>query len=170
MPLIDFNSLKLDDKTKEVLIYIAKNHKNYTTVTSFMKLAYFCDLISMKRNKSQITDFKYKRWKHGPFDAKIYCYLEDLLSSDTLVEDSGFTPYGDEFTKILFNEKKNFKTSFVSSEEKKIIDTVLNEFEGYSAKTLTDVAYKTSPMVALKAKQGGVENLNKELDLTIELD
>lgn len=167
--IINLNSIDLDNKTRELLVYITKNNPA-VTITSLMKLSYFCDLVSVRRRKKQISKFAYKRYKHGPFDSMIYCYLEDLISNGVLTEEPDYTPYGIEYNELKFNKDNDFCFSELNKQDKKIIDDVLKEFEGYTAKTLTDVAYETSPMKALRATRDGNENLNAKLDLNVEIE
>jgi hypothetical protein len=58
--------------------------------------------------------------------------------------------------------------SEIEKEEKDLIDEMMSELKGYGAKTLTDIAYKTKPMIKLGATLGGDENLFKKLDLSAE--
>ncbi len=163
---INFDDINLDDKTKELLIHITKNHP-VVTVTSLMKLSYFCDLVSVRKAENKISNFVYKRYKHGPFDSMIYCYLDDLLDEKIFIEEPEYTPYGNEYNILRFN-KKDYSFTKLKKKDIKIIDSILKEFKGYTAKTLTDVAYQTSPMKALGATRNGSENLNAELDLNVE--
>ena len=167
--IINLSNADLNNKTKELLVYLTKNSITVTT-TSLMKLSYFCDLMSVRKKKKQISDFTYKRYKHGPFDSMIYCYLEDLISDRILIEEPNYTPYGIEYNELEFNKRVKFSFTELKKQDKKIIDGVLKEFEGYTAKTLTDVAYETSPMKALKATRHGNENLNSELNLNVEIE
>ena len=163
---INLDNINLDYKTKELLIYITKNYP-IVTITSLMKLSYFCDLVSIRKAENKISKFAYKRYKHGPFDPMIYCYLDELLGEKIFIEEPEYTPYGNEYNILRFN-KKDYSFSKLKKKDIKIIDSILKEFEGYTTKTLTDVAYQTSPMKALGATRNGSENLNVELDLSIE--
>jgi len=155
----------MDKKNKQFLIYIAKKYITFT-ITSLMKIAYLIDLISVKRDIGQISNFKYKRYKYGPFDSKIYKYITDLVNDKILKEETEYTHTAEEYIKYRFNEdKEEIKFDKLTEKEIKVINEVLENLKGYGAKTLTEIAYKTDPMIALKATLGGEENLNTSLDL-----
>ena len=47
------------------------------------------------------------------------------------------------------------------------MDEVLDSVNGYGAKALTEIAYKTKPMQALGATLNGGEHLNEKLDMSL---
>lgn len=155
----------MKDKTKQLLAYISKNYAP-ATVTSLMKLVYLIDLVAIKQGKKQISDFIYRRYRYGPFDSKIYTYLDELINNKILSDITENTPMGEEYIKYKFNEE-NEKSKFdkLSENELETIDEVIESVRGYGVKTLTEITYKTKPMLALDATIGGEENLNARLDL-----
>ena len=154
-----------EEKTKQLLVYITKGYKS-ASVTMLMKLAYFVDLIAVGRTGEQISGFRYRRHNFGPFDSKIYAHLTTLVKEGLLTETSEFCPPAHEYIMYEVNES-SFKLNFdkLSDQETKIADEVLKSMVGYGAKALSDIAYKTKPMLALGATQGGTENLNAPLNL-----
>lgn len=157
-----------NNKTEQLLAYLAKNHPG-STVTSIMKLAYLVDLVSVKRTGKQVSNFEYRRYNFGPFDKKIYGYLDNLTNTKAITPHTEFSPRGDEYVVYSFNEASSTVFSFekLSSEEIKIADEVLDNVRGYGAKVLTEMAYHTKPMKKIGATRGGSENLNKLLDLDV---
>ncbi len=151
-------------KTKQLLAYLVQNDPNIS-ITSLMKLSYIVDLISIKKSGKQISNFEYKRYKYGPFDNKIYGYLKDLIEENVIKEDVAFAQTGDEFIIYAFNEQEDFSFDKLSTEEKQIIDEVIESVKGYGAKALVDLAYKTKPMKKIGAKIGNSKGLNEKLDL-----
>ncbi len=136
------------------------------SVTVLMKLSYLIDLISFKRRGEKITDYRYIRYFYGPFDRKINDDIQELIDANEVEPKSCFTGSGEEF--IIYKNAKltDSITENFAQEEQDIIDEVLESVKGYGAKALTEIAYKTKPMVALKATLGGTENLNETLDFS----
>jgi uncharacterized phage-associated protein len=65
------------------------------------------------------------------------------------------------------NNKKEFSFDKLNTEEKEIINEVIEAFKGYGAKSLTKFTYKTKPMKKLGAKVGNNKGLNQKLDLSL---
>lgn len=158
----------LDQKTKDVIIYVSQKHPR-ASITAFMKICYLIDLISFRKTKQQITQFSYMRYNYGPFDDKMYSYIQNLLEEKILNSESEYTPNGQEYFVYSFNDSAdNNPTLVLSADETNIADEVLNAVVGFGAKTLTEIAYKTKPMVALGATLGGKENFSQLLDLSLQ--
>lgn len=96
-------------KTNQFLAYIINKHPQLS-VTSLMKLSYLMDLVHIKKTNKQISDFKYTRYKYGPFDHKIYKYLKELVDKNIIKEDANFTPYGGEYVIYQFNDDNEEET------------------------------------------------------------
>lgn len=156
----------MNEKTRQLLLYLIKNNPK-VSITSLMKLAYLADLISIKRIKNRISNFEYRRYYFGPFDKKIYNYIEYLTEKNLIISESDYGLTGEEFSVFSLNPKKEAGIEFkkLKDTEKKIIDELLNSVKGYGAKILTEIAYKTDPMKALGATLGGSQNLGKKLNL-----
>lgn len=157
----------MTNKTQQLLAYVAEKHER-ATVTVLMKICYLIDLVSIKRNHEQISEYGYIRYTFGPFDERIYKDLEYLQSNDILIAESDYTPTGAEYIYYLVNdEAENISFDLLSGEDRKNIDEVLESVKGFGARTLTEIAYKTNPMKALNASLGGNENMNVKLDLSL---
>lgn len=158
-------SKPLNKKTEQLLVYITKGFKS-ASITILMKLAYLVDLITVTRGKEQISSFQYRRYKYGPFNSEIYAYLTKLVEENIFEDLAQPCPPSEEYIVYKVNEKSD-KISFdkLSADERKIIDEVVDSMSGYGAKTITEVTYKTKPMIALGATLGGTENLNTILNL-----
>ena len=152
-------------KTLQVLSYIIKNRPNIS-VTSLMKLAYLVDLVAIKKGKNKISDFQYIRYNYGPFDKKIYKYLEVLENNNTIKEGAEISSTGDEFVTYSLN-KRNISFDTISDDEKEIIDEVLETLEGYGVKALTELTYRTKPMRKIRATLKNKVGLNEVLDLNV---
>ncbi len=152
------------DKNHQLLVYLAKEHPS-ASITVLMKLSYLVDLISVEKLGDQISSFEYIRYNYGPFTQEIYTTVEDLVCNKILITKNDYTGGNVEYITYTYSEDSDFMFEDISKEEKDLIDEVLSELKGYGAKTLTEIAYKTKPMVKLGATLGGEENLFKKLDL-----
>jgi uncharacterized phage-associated protein len=121
----------------------------------------------MKKRNNKISDFDYKRYKYGPFDDKIYRHLTVLRVKDFITEDVAYTWGEDDYIIYKVNNKKEFSFDKLNTEEKEIINEVIEAFKGYGAKSLTKFTYKTKPMKKLGAKVGNNKGLNQKLDLSL---
>jgi uncharacterized phage-associated protein len=152
-------------KNQTLLAYLVKNHPK-ASVTTLMKLAYLIDLISIQEGKNQIFNFKYKRYNYGPFDEHIYKELDELAQNNVIIPSVDYSPTGSEYVIYEFNSESELDFKSLDDEELSMINSVLEKVKGYGAKALTDIAYKTKPMLKLGATLGGNENLNAPLDLS----
>lgn len=157
--------MPIEEKTKQFLIYITKQFKS-ASITTLMKLAYLIDLVAVSKGKKQISNFIYRRYKYGPFDPNIYSYLMKLLKERIFEDCIEYVPAAEEYVVYTVNGD-NPKINFdkLSLDEKKIIDEVAGNLVGYGAKAITEIAYKTKPMLSIGATLGGTENINVILDM-----
>lgn len=153
-------------KTLQVLSYIIKNHPD-VSVTSLIKLSYLVDLVAVKKSKNKISDFQYVRYNYGPFDKKIYKYLESLIKDDIIKEGANISSTGDEFVTYNICKKNSIAFDKISDDEKEIIDEVLESLEGYGTKALTELTYRTKPMKKIGATLNNKAGLNKPLNLNV---
>lgn len=150
-------------KTEQLLAYLVKNH-DLVSITSLMKLSYIVDLVSINKTRKKISDFEYRRYTYGPFDDSIYERIQTLLGKNIIHEEIRYTSTGDEF--IVFKcDKSEIAFDALTEDEKRTIDEVLQSVRGYGAKALTELAYKTKPMLRLGAELGNTKGLNKKLNL-----
>ena len=154
----------MKEKTKQLLAYIIQHHPPLP-ITSLMKLSYIVDLISIKKYEKQVSNFEYIRYKYGPFNNKIYEYMQDLLKDNIISEEPAYTPMGDEYILYKFNEESIIVFDKLTDNEKEIVNEVLDSLLGYGAKALVDLAYRTKPMERIGAKQDNDVGLNAKLDL-----
>lgn len=151
-------------KTKQLLAYLIQTNPA-VSITGLMKLSYLVDLVAVKKNHAEISDFKYRRYKYGPFDNRIYNVLKDLLKRGVIWEDSALSEMGEEFIVYKFNEKSDSSFEQITPEEKEIIDGVVGSLKGYGAKALTQLTYRTKPMQKIGAKIGNDKGINVGLNL-----
>lgn len=155
------------DKTEQALVYILRNHQD-SSITSLMKLSYLIDYVNMRRYGKPITTFSYRRYKHGPFDSRIYQVTEALKEEEIIIDDTKWTSNGEEYIVYNYNDDcKSIDFSLLSDTDKNIINEVLETVNGLGAKALTKMTYNTPPMATLGATMGGSEHLNEKLNLSM---
>lgn len=152
------------DKTRQLLAYLIQNHPSIS-ITALMKLTYICDLVSIKKHNSKISDFDYVRYKYGPFDQNIYNYISDLRREGVIIEEPAYSPMGDEYITYRINDATSFCIDKLGVNDIQVADEVLESLKGYGAKALVDLAYKTKPMAKIGARQDNDAGLNEKLDL-----
>ena len=154
-------------KNSQLIAYIAKTHQA-ASVTVLMKLSYLIDLVAIKKLGQTISEFEYRRYNFGPFDNRIYKVIESLVTEKVLGQNSDYSSMGSEYIVYSFNgENTEYSFEKLSAQETGLISDVVKSLRGYGAKTLTEIAYQTKPMLALGATLGGDENLNAKIDLTV---
>jgi len=151
------------NKTQKLLAYLVKNHQK-ASITVLMKLSYLIDLVSIKRTGKPITYYNYIRYYYGPFDNTINGDIQKLMEEKVIEAKSDFVPSGEEYVVYNFNEDSDLPLEFDEA-ELKIIDEVLENVKGYGARALTEIAYKTKPMLKIGATLGGNEHLYEVLDM-----
>ncbi len=152
------------DKNHQLLAYLAKEHPS-ASITVLMKLSYLVDLVSVKKLGQKISSFDYIRYSYGPFAQEVYGIVEDLTLKKILATKNDYAGGSVEYITYTFTNSEDFSFDKLSEEEVSVINEMMSELKGYGAKTLTEIAYKTKPMVGLGATLGGTEGLFKKLDL-----
>ena len=158
----------MKEKTKQLLAYLIQNHPPLP-VTSLMKLSYIVDhIVSIKKYDKPISGFEYVRYKYGPFDNKIYKYIENLSGNKIVSGEPAYTPMGDEYIIFKYNDDVDISFDKLTRKDREVIDEVLDSLRGYGAKALVDLSYKTKPMEKIGARQDNEAGLNDKLDLRAE--
>jgi uncharacterized phage-associated protein len=156
----------MNKKTEQFLVYVTKEYPD-VTITSLMKLAYLVDLVAIAHQLKQLSNFEYIRYKFGPFNKKIYDYIRKFITENTFIEKVDHSPRGDEYIIYEFNEEEDdICFDKLNQKEMAVIDEVLEKLRGLGAKALTEITYKTKPMLKLGAKPDNDVGLNEILDLS----
>jgi DNA-binding PadR family transcriptional regulator len=144
----------MNNKTKELLLYLI-DRRGGLSVTSLMKLCYLADLMNVKENGKQISDFSYRRYYFGPFDKVIYEALEELSKEGVVSGNLIYTHEGKEFLEYRINEdgEGDFELEAVSENERAVVDSLLEKVKGYGARIITEIAYKTAPKRITKSRR-----------------
>lgn len=149
-------------KTKQLLALILRDGPR--GVTSLLKISYLIDLAAIRNIGKPISEFKYIRWNFGPFDSTIYKNLENMREEGTISAESCF--FGsDEHVVYNLTDPTSVETDSLSPDELNIVSTMLEHVQGYGAKTLTEIAYNTKPMVLIGATLGGTEHMGEVLNM-----
>ena len=152
------------EKTKDMLIKILEDAPR--DITSLMKLSYLIDLSAIRKFGKKISNFNYIRYNYGPFDATIYTDLDKLIKDKIICTQSEYSRYGETVIYMINPQKsENIKINNLDKNEIDLIKEIVKSLEGYGAKLLTDIAYKTKPMVNIGATLGGDEHMCEELKL-----
>ncbi len=153
------------DKTTQIVAYIISKTCNITK-TALMKLCYFVDLVSIKKTGEQLTDFQYIGYRYGPFDSKIYNRIDALERENVVISEVDYIGGEDHIVYNYNFEQEKLEYNLIENNEYDLIDEVLQQLNGYGAKALSEIAYKTKPMIEIGAVVGGIEHLYKPLDLS----
>jgi len=153
------------EKTLQLLAYIIKKNPK-VSITGLMKLSYLVDLVNIRKTKNKVSDFEYIRYNYGPFDNKIYRYINELIDKNIISQDVE-TSFKDDYSIYKANDdnEEGDCHSLLEQTEKESVEEVSNSLMGLGATALTKVAYKTKPMQKLKAEIGNKKGLGKKLDL-----
>jgi uncharacterized phage-associated protein len=161
---VNSSNKTMSDKINEVLLRIVRDHGN-PTITVIMKACYLIDLTAVRRLGHQITDLKYIRYNYGPFTQEVYKYLTKLIQDGSVKPEIAYFG-GNEVTTYKSEIPADTAQVALTAEEKNVLDEVLSSINGLGAAILTDITYKTAPMVRLGATLGGNEALGETLDLS----
>jgi len=155
----------MPSKNKKLIYRIIRKHES-ASVTSLMKLAYLIDLVSVKRTGEKISEFDYFRYTYGPFNPAIYGVLEELSSEGKVSSQSVFSGVGEYIVYTAVDTDSEEFVEGLAPDEQSLVDEVVLSLQGYGAKALTEIAYKTEPMCALGATLGGAEAIGARLELS----
>ena len=130
---IPFDYLYTDNisrKTVELYNYIFSKLNKIADRMQYMKIPYFIDIASVKKQWIQISNFEYMRWHYWPFDKKVYDY-EKLFA-------------------VVYEEWiTDMKYIYLTDEDKQIIDNVLLQLPKEDWEKLKILSYETEPMKKL---------------------
>lgn len=129
-PYITGNTSLNLDKAVEMINYLALKTPNLHKV-KLMKMMWFSDFLSYKREKKSITGLAYNALSMG---AVPECYKALVLLDGVSYEEVQY----DEYIGYKFYPAPNFQIKFLSDGEIKIINEVIQHFKDYSTKQIVD--------------------------------
>jgi len=140
------SSENINRKTVELYNYIFSKLDKFPDVMQYMKIPYFIDIASVKKQWIQISNFEYIRWNYWPFDKKVYDY-EKLFS-------------------VVYEEWiSDMKYIYLTDDDKQIIDSVLLEIPKEDWEKLKKLSYQTEPMKKLWVKIWDLKHMWEVLEL-----
>lgn len=149
-------------RTKQLIKYLVSN-MSVSTITSLTKMLYLIDLASVSSGKEKTTDFEYIRYYYGPFDRNIRKTLDELINQGELIVSIQTSPNGEPY--MIYKLPEGVVGYDYEDLNSDIVADLTQNLGHFSAKTLTEIAYKTKPMTKLGATLGGTEHLSEALDL-----
>ena len=155
----------MDDssKTKELIKYLIYN-MNLPTITSITKMLYLIDLAAVSSAGKKITNLNFIRYYYGPYDSSIKNILDEMILKHETDVDVKFLPNGEPY--LVYRSPKGVAECLYNGDNENIVNDLVNDLGHLSPKSLTEIAYKTKPMMKLNATLGGNEHLNETLDLS----
>ncbi|MFA5748017.1 MAG: type II toxin-antitoxin system antitoxin SocA domain-containing protein [Candidatus Absconditabacterales bacterium] len=151
------------DKNKQFLLYIlSKLHK--TNITTIVKMAYFCDLSSVKGVNNQITSYEYIRFYYGPYSEEIKHDIDSLIETKLINLHVYETGDGKDFYEYEYINKE-IDFNLLSQKETSLMDEIILDLSKLNARQLGLLSYETAPMKILNATPGGNEHLGQVLNL-----
>lgn len=144
-------------KIGNTIIYLSKNI-NQLSKTKLLKLLYILDEISIKRSGIPILNLKFKTWKFGPVSEDIFVelssepsFLKGYFQKQIIGDNLYILPNGE------FNDDE------FSQNDLDLMDFVIKEFGGRTAKELIDYTHrKNSPWYNTALKNSVLELLQEE--------
>ena len=132
------------EKFKAVLLYIINRCENKPNVgkTLICKLLYFCDFNYSEKYEESITDETYLKYEHGPFPSHINEVLDEMIE-DNVIE-MKVEQYND-FTQNHYYLKKVPDLSLLSTDELRVINEVIDQISGWSARKASRYSHGDLP-------------------------
>lgn len=143
---VSIPSFKLD-KFKNILLYILENCAGKPNVgeTLLNKLLYFSDFNYYEIYEEHLSGATYKKFPFGPVPQDLDSVLDLMIKNKELrritTEYHGYTQ-----KRYLPLEKPDL--SFLSANEKKIIDDVILRFSDWTASAISEYSHKDMPWLA----------------------
>lgn len=133
--ILDRINVEIDYKSINVILYIL--NKVILNRTQLMKYLFASDFLNYKLFNKTISNFKYAHAPFGPIvnnqDALLNLLIkQDYIKLESSVDDS----------LMLFAPLQDADLSCFNEDEIKVIDKIIDEFKGMSAKDLSDWSHK----------------------------
>jgi len=143
------------DKTKTIILYLAKNVKKLY-VTKLMKLLYYIDFLSYAERGSSVTNDIYYKLPYGPVPSFVKSEIDNL--EGPVMEDQFKSQFSDiidlknsndQYGKIVtVKEGKSYDLRLLPEYEKDLIDVVIKKLGDKSASYLTRKTHREKPYLS----------------------
>jgi uncharacterized phage-associated protein len=144
-------------KIGNTIIYLSSKI-NKLSKTKLLKLLYLLDEISIKQSGIPILNLTYKTWKFGPVSEDVFI---ELSSEPSFLKHFFITQTVDD-TSYIF-PKKEFNDDEFSLNDIELMDLVISEFGGKTAKELINHTHReNSPWYNTAKKNSVLELLQEE--------
>lgn len=137
------------DSFKNLVAFFVKNIEGKLYKTKLMKLLWYSDFKYFKENTKSITGLQYARLPRGPV-VENREFLIGLLEKDSLISLIEDINTGGEYFKL---NDENIEIE-LSEEEIEIANSVLNKFNSFTAKDISD--YSHGEEAWIENKMGGI--------------
>lgn len=144
------------DKLESTISYIASKVQDLFKV-KLMKMLWYSDALSFKKNHRAITGLVYCHDKMGALPLGHY----KIMGLENVEFEEIYSPQYD--TKYHFVESKNVNKDALSKEEYEIIDCVIEKFGLYTGKRLMDYMHKETAYTNTKMSEIIPFSLAKEI-------
>ena len=145
-------------KLKNVLLYILEKCAGKPNVgeTVLFKLLYFSDFNYYELYEEHLTGATYRKLPYGPVPHRLDVLIDEMIQQQSLTRVK--TAYhGYPQTRYLPLHKADLTQ--LKASEKEVIDQVIEQFSGWSAKAISEYSHQDIPWMA--SKEG--EEINYEL-------
>ena len=144
--MVKILSQKLDERAyKNAVLYFIKYCNNqYLHATKLNKLLYYLDFIYFRDHKKSITGDIYIHQGYGPVPARIDEILTKLKSESAI--DTEAIPHNDvEMINFHIKDKSIFDESVFSSEQKRLLKQICDEFGSWSTEKIVAQTHLEAP-------------------------
>ena len=130
------------DKFAELMLYIAHRCRNVERFGSvkLSKILYFCDFEAFRRFQVPITGTTYLKKSEGPLPEGFY-ETRSALSERGLAEVERRVVYDFEEERLVPKSEDVDLGDKFNDEERRVIDSTIDSFSGWSAKALSDYSH-----------------------------
>lgn len=130
--------LSSDERLLEVMLYIAKKSENDRKfgAVKLNKLLWYADIYAYATLGESITGAEYQRLQKGPAPRRLLP-VKELYSADFHEETINF--YGHPQNRLIPDREP--KVSWMTEDQRKIIDGVLEIFNGYNASQISKISH-----------------------------
>jgi hypothetical protein len=114
------------------------------SMVRLLKLVYLADLYAWRILGHSLSSFSYERYKHGPFDAKFYSAVEELLGTGRAQSEETTTKDGYDCT-LVWSMAASSQGGF-SRAEVYLVDLLVQKYSSIDLADLLAIVYATEPM------------------------
>lgn len=130
-----FSSFDLN-KLINMILYFSQNG---VLKTKLMKLLFYTDFLSYKRNLVSVSGTPYVKLPFGPVPKDHDLLLSSIEKNDLIT--TNYDAYN-EYTLITINSKEEYDPTVFTDEELEILEKVKSHFKGYGSRAISDYSHE----------------------------